>query len=201
MKSTLLTALVILSASLVPLKATALEPIAVAEDSNNQVDTTANSNDIEDPTKIFAELDTVVEGFEADEAENSVLADDVISYARQFLGRPYRHGSGGPKSFDCSGFTSYVFRNFDITLSRSSREQYSQGVSISRDDIRPGDLLFFSGRRGGKTVGHVAIATSVDENGTVNFIHAAIKGGIRHDKYPDGGYYSRRFIGARRVLD
>ena len=69
------------------------------------------------------------------------------------------------------------------------------------DDIRPGDLLFFAGRKGGKTVGHVAIATSVDENGTVNFIHASTTGGIRHDCYPDGGYYSRRFIGARRVLN
>lgn len=198
MKSTILSALVVLTASLVPLKMKAVEPVAIIDNTRDTDNVAALIADIDDPTNAFVRLD---DGSNAGTGYSSVRAEEVIDYASKFLGRPYRRGSGGPSSFDCSGFTSFVFRNFDIDLSHSSRAQYGQGVSVSRDDIRPGDLLFFAGRKGGKTVGHVAIATSVDENGTVNFIHASTTGGIRHDCYPDGGYYSRRFIGARRVLN
>ncbi len=198
MKSTILSALVVLTASLVPLKMKAVEPAAIINDTRDTDNVAALIADIDDPTNAFVRLD---DGSNAGTGYSSVRAKEVIDYASKFLGRPYRRGSGGPKAFDCSGFTSFVFRNFDISLSRSSRDQYGQGVSISRNDIQPGDLLFFAGRRGGKTVGHVAIATSVNEDGTVDFIHASSTGGIRHDRYPDGGYYSQRFIGARRVLN
>lgn len=198
MKSTILSALVVLTASLVPLKMKAVEPAAIINDTRDTDNVAALFADIDDPTNAFVRLD---DSSNAGTGYSSVRAEEVIDYASKFLGRPYRRGSGGPKAFDCSGFTSFVFRNFDISLSRSSRDQYGQGVSISRNDIQPGDLLFFAGRRGGKTVGHVAIATSVNEDGTVDFIHASTTGGIRHDRYPDGGYYSQRFIGARRVLN
>ena len=83
-----------------------------------------------------------------------------------------------------------------------SSAQYTQGIGVPIGEIRPGDLLFFGGRRSGKArVGHVGMAVDVDESGTVTFIHAATSGGIRYDRYPDGGYYSNRFIGARRVLE
>lgn len=128
------------------------------------------------------------------------LADEIIDFANSFLGRPYRRGAKGPKAFDCSGFTSYVFRQFNTRLGASSRAQYLQGEAVETEDVRPGDLLFFSGRRAGKTVGHVGIAVKVDENGNISFIHAANSGGIRIDRVQDGGYYSRRYIGARRVI-
>lgn len=127
-------------------------------------------------------------------------AFEVIDYAKEFLGVPYRRGSKGPKAFDCSGFTSYIFRRFDIKLGASSRSQYLDGTHIDTNEIKPGDLLFFSGRRGGKSVGHVGIAVDVAPDGHIVFIHAATSGGIRYDNYPDGGYYSKRFIGARRVF-
>ena len=167
----------------------------------NETDNIENLvSNIDDPTTAFLSLDTETGISSPMSATSEILAGDIIDYASKFLGRPYRSGAKGPSAFDCSGFTSFVFRNFDISLSPSSRDQYRQGESISRDEIQPGDLLFFSGRRGGKTVGHVAMAVSVDDNGTVRFIHASNRGGIRHDVYPDGGYYSQRYIGARRVL-
>ena len=129
------------------------------------------------------------------------LASHIIDYATQYLGKPYRHGAKGPYAFDCSGFTSFIFKEYGIELSASSRTQFTQGEKISFDEIKPGDLLFFGGRAGGKTVGHVALAVEVNDNGTVTFIHAANKGGIRYDTYPDGGYYSRRYLGARRVIE
>lgn len=128
------------------------------------------------------------------------LADNIITFANSFLGKPYRRGAKGPKAFDCSGFTSFVFREFNTKLAASSRTQFLQGESVDTEDVRPGDLLFFSGRRAGKTVGHVGIAIDIDDNGIISFIHAAHSGGIRIDKVQDGGYYSRRYIGARRVL-
>lgn len=133
------------------------------------------------------------------EWESITKGNDIVDYARNFLGRPYRRGSKGPKAFDCSGFTSYVFRNFDLHLGASSRDQYRQGIQVKKEDLQPGDLLFFSGSRKSGTVGHVGIVSEVNPDGSVNFIHAACKGGIRFDRYPDGGYYSSRYIGARRV--
>lgn len=132
---------------------------------------------------------------------NDELAHHIIKYASQYLGKPYRYGARGPSAFDCSGFTSYVFRKYGINLSTSSSAQYTQGRKIRTDEVRPGDLLFFGGRSGNKSVGHVALAVDVDKNGTIKFIHAAIRGGIRYDRYPDGGYYSKRYIGARRVIE
>lgn len=127
-------------------------------------------------------------------------AQAIIDYAAKYLGRPYRSGAKGPSAFDCSGFTSYVFKNYGIALSPSSRAQATQGEKIALEQVRPGDLLFFGGRRGGSTVGHVALAVDVDDNGTITFIHASNSKGITYDRYPDGGYYSKRYIGARRVL-
>lgn len=128
------------------------------------------------------------------------LENDIVEYARTFIGTRYRRGAKGPSSFDCSGFTSYVFKNFDLRLGASSRIQATQGEPIPVADARPGDLVFFSGRRSGSTVGHVGIVVSVNDNGTVNFIHAATSRGVRIDSYPDGGYYSRRFHSIRRVI-
>ncbi len=161
-------------------------------------------NNIADPTNAFLSLDfeaatELGEKF-ATHPTNTVLAGQIIDYATRYLGKPYRSGAKGPNAFDCSGFTSFVFNNFNISLSPSSSAQYTQGERITTADIQPGDLLFFAGSRGGKSVGHVAMAVSVSENGTVKFIHASHNGGIRHDVYPDGGYYSQRYLGARRVI-
>lgn len=135
------------------------------------------------------------------ETHQDKLAQHIIDYATQYLGRPYRSGAKGPKAFDCSGFTSYIFKEYGIELNPSSRTQATQGTEIELDQVQPGDLLFFGGRAGVKTVGHVAIAVEVDDNGTIKFIHAANRGGIRYDNYPDGGYYSKRYLGARRVIE
>lgn len=151
----------------------------------------------EDPTTAFINLDNS----ELYSPGNDELTGEIIDYATKHLGRPYRSGAKGPSAFDCSGFTSYVFKKFDIALSPSSRTQYTQGRKISLDEVRPGDLLFFAGRRGGKTVGHVGMAVDVNEDGSIKFIHAATSKGITYGKYPDNGYYSKRYIGARRVID
>ena len=133
----------------------------------------------------------------------SVIAETLTEFAAPFLGRRYVWGATGPKNFDCSGFTSYVFRNQGIELPRTSRMQYTQGEKVDRSDLKAGDLMFFSSPRSGKgTVGHVGIVVSVDEEtNAVTFIHASTKKGITYQKFPDGGYYSRNYIGAKRVIE
>ncbi len=129
----------------------------------------------------------------------STVASDLINAAKHLIGSRYRSGSSGPKAFDCSGFTSYVFNLMGIRLKRSSREQSTQGELV--DDIRellPGDLVFF-GR--GKRVNHVGIVTSVDsEQGIFQFIHSSTSRGVRIDSYPEDDYWNRHFISGRRIL-
>nr|WP_303643252.1 C40 family peptidase [uncultured Duncaniella sp.] len=118
------------------------------------------------------------------------------------LGTRYRLGATGPNQFDCSGFIGYVFRNFGFNLNRDSRSQYLQGEHIDKGEIKPGDLLFFSSRSSGKgRVGHVAMVVDVNNDGSCRFIHASSsKRGVVYQNFPDNGYYSRHFIGAKRII-
>lgn len=135
-------------------------------------------------------------------AEEDEVARQLTEYASTLLGRKYVWGATGPKSFDCSGFTSYVFRNSaGIELPRTSRMQFTRGTKVDRSDLQAGDLMFFSSPRTSKgVVGHVGIVTGVNDDGSVTFIHASTKKGITYQKFPDGGYFSRAYIGAKRVL-
>ena len=92
--------------------------------------------------------------------EDSVTGHDIVEKAKEFLGVPYRYGSMNPKrGFDCSGFTSYVFKALDIDLTRSSRTQIKDGVRIrDRRDLQAGDLVFFTGTYdSGTPVSHCGI--------------------------------------------
>ena len=126
--------------------------------------------------------------------------DAIVSTAMQYIGARYRLGKTGPNQFDCSGFTSYVYKQEDIDLTRTSRSQFSEGIAIHDVcDLQKGDLVFFGGRRSPGRVGHVGIVTDVDaENGTFEFIHASHRG-VVVDK-SNTAYYSQRYLGARRIL-
>lgn len=133
------------------------------------------------------------------EALFSVTGDDILSSAMRYIGTPYRMGSTGPSSFDCSGFTSYVYRQMNINLNRTSRAQYTQGVAVSKDELRPGDLVFFGSPRSGAGVGHVGIVYEVEDDGDFKFVHASCKRGVTVSSINDG-YYARKYRGARRIL-
>lgn len=126
----------------------------------------------------------------------------ITDYAEGFLGRRYRLGASGPSQFDCSGFVGFVFRKFGYNLSRDSRSQFLQGEKVDQSDLRPGDLLFFSSRSSGKgRVGHVAIVVDVNPDGSCRFIHASSsKRGVVYQNFPDNGYFSKHFIGAKRIV-
>lgn len=149
-------------------------------------------------------LDLPADDSQNDDAEASLreITDNLTKFASQFIGRRYVWGSTGPKTFDCSGFISYIFRNAGVTLNRTSRMQYAQGEPVKTSELRPGDLMFFSSPRSGKgRVGHVAMVVEVDDGGeSLTFIHAASSKGVSYQRFPDGGYYSRNYIGAKRVI-
>ena len=129
------------------------------------------------------------------------IVDNLLKYAFKFKGRPYRSGSKGPSSFDCSGFTCYVFKKLSMTLNASSASQYRQGKSVTRDELKPGDLVFFKGRNTTTSrVGHVGLVSEVLPNGSFKFIHASCSKGICEESI-NSTYYSKRYIGARRVID
>ncbi len=111
---------------------------------------------------------------EISETDNGELINQLKDFASKYLGTRYRRGSSGPKAFDCSGFIGFVFKNFGFNLSRSSSTQYHKGEKVEKDDLRPGDLMFFSGRGGNKSrVGHVAMVVDVNPDGSCTFIHAS----------------------------
>ena len=138
----------------------------------------------------------------AEETESAnPLLSEITDYAAGFLGTRYRLGASGPSRFDCSGFTSYVFKKFGVALNRDSRSQFLQGEAVEASELRPGDLLFFSSRSSGRgRVGHVAMVVDVNPDGSCTFIHASTKKGVTYQRFPDGGYYQRNYLGAKRII-
>ncbi|MBI5790516.1 MAG: C40 family peptidase [Rhodocyclales bacterium] len=124
----------------------------------------------------------------------TATAQDAIDQAMDLLGIRYRRGGSSPEAgFDCSGFVSHVFREgLGLVLPRSSREMSKTGEVIHRDELKPGDLVFFNTMR--NAFSHVGIYL-----GDNQFVHAPRSGGrVRIEDLRDG-YWTKRFNGARRV--
>ena len=139
--------------------------------------------------------------FEGLSKESVALISDLIDEAKTHLGKRYVYGSKGPNTFDCSGFTSYVYKQFGYNISSSSKAQYTIGEPVTRQHLRTGDLVFFTSPRSGKAVGHVGIVVSADnEKGTFTFIHASVSKGIRFNESTET-YYAKRYIGAKRIIN
>lgn len=138
------------------------------------------------------------EGIAGLSAESSKMIGDLLNEAQKHIGKKYVHGTHGPNTFDCSGFTSYVYKQFGYNISPGSRIQYTQGTPVARNDLRKGDLVFFTSRSSGKNVGHVGIVWEADnEKGTFKFIHASVRG-VKISDFE--GYYVPRYVGAKRII-
>ena len=111
----------------------------------------------------------------------------VVGIAMQYLGTPYRWGGASPAGFDCSGFTMYVFAQIGVSLPHYTGSQWGMGTPVSRDQLQPGDLVFFNG------LGHVGIYV-----GGGSFIHSPHTGDVVKISSMSG-WYSSTFIGGRRL--
>lgn len=129
------------------------------------------------------------------------VADEIIREAGRHLGKPYQYGGNGPKSFDCTGFTCYVYQKSGYTLSRNSADQAHDGREVKGgyDKYQKGDLVIFGGRTNKKNPGHVGIFIATDSLGkSFTFIHAS-NSGVTISRI-DEPYYAQRFLGVRRIL-
>lgn len=112
--------------------------------------------------------------------------------ASTLLGRPYHYGGSGPRAFDCSGLVYYSYARAGVRLPRSTAGQKRYTRPVARDDLRRGDLLFFT--QEGRAYSHVGIYL-----GHGRFVHAPSTGKrVRIDRLWDP-YWLRHFLGARRV--
>ncbi len=134
---------------------------------------------------------------------NKVLADSLISFAKQHQGTKYCYGSCTPKSgFDCSGFVFYVFDHFNIKVPRASLDYEKQGRKVKLDSARKGDIIVFTGTKPkNRKPGHVGIVIS-ESGEELKFIHSSSgkkANGIVITNYATSPYYQSRFIKVVRI--
>ncbi|MGK0467526.1 C40 family peptidase [Clostridium sp.] len=118
---------------------------------------------------------------------------NLISYAYNFIGIPYVWGGEGPRFFDCSGFTMYVYKKFGVDLPHYTGSQIGKGISVSRNDLKQGDLIFFNTNG---TASHVGIYV-----GDGDFIHASSGSNKVTVSNLSQSYYNTRFASARRIFN
>ena len=124
-------------------------------------------------------------------SSSSSIGDKLVSLAKSKLGCKYVWGATGPNTFDCSGLTSWCYKQVGITIPRTSLAQSKGGKSVSKSNLQPGDLLFW--KTTSAEVGHVGIYV-----GNNQFIHAPNKSKpVKYDSLSNS-YYSSRFVRARR---
>ncbi|TCO77374.1 C40 family peptidase [Marinisporobacter balticus] len=123
---------------------------------------------------------------------------EIVDFAKKYLGVPYKLSANGPDSFDCSGFTSYVYENFGIKLPRRSSDQGKVGKKISKNNLRKGDLVFFDTK--GKNNGKISHAGIYIEDG--EFIHASSGKKTRKVIISNlnKGYFNDKYVTARRIF-
>ena len=121
---------------------------------------------------------------------DAAKAAQVVAIAMQYLGVPYKWGGASPETgFDCSGLTMYVFAQVGVSLPHYAAAQYRMGVPVPKDQLQPGDLVFF------RALGHMGMYI-----GGGNFIHAPRTGDVVKISPLSDPYYVRTWVGARRVL-
>ena len=127
---------------------------------------------------------------------SSTIGGQIADFAMEYLNCPYVYGASGPSSFDCSGFTMFVYDNFGVDLSHSATAQSRVGTPIEKSDLEPGDLVFFTDYETGYGIGHCGIYI-----GNGNFIHASSGTGycVKITTLLSGSYYNR-YETERRIL-
>lgn len=123
--------------------------------------------------------------------------DLLLKQAKSYLGTPYRYGGTTRKGIDCSAFVQSSYSVLDINLKRVSSAQALQGINITLDEIKQGDLLFFA--QSGNRISHVAIVERVNNLGAIFFIHASSSKGVIITSLDDE-YWSKKYKKAVRVV-
>ncbi len=130
------------------------------------------------------------------------LPDDFLSFAKSLTGTPYLYGSTDPaRGFDCSGFISYVFNHFKYTVPRSSVDFTHFGREVPEAEVKPGDLILFTGTDSTiRVVGHMGIVAENDGKGKLSFIHSTSGKAYGVTTTTLNNYYRGRFVKFIRVF-
>lgn len=163
--------------------------------SNKKVEKTENKTTSRSATTVRKENQTQKENVKEEQTTTVVSGkgSTVVETAKKYIGSKYVYGASGPNSFDCSGFTSYVFRLHGVNLNRTAKGQYSNGTAVARNNLQPGDLVMFGPSVSG--INHVGIYI-----GGGKIVHAANPSrGVTIDSITSG-YYNKNYVGARRVI-
>ena len=132
---------------------------------------------------------------EIDLSSQASKGQEIANYALQFVGYPYVYGGSSPKGFDCSGLTSYVYAQYGYSINRTASNQLSNGVSVEKSQLQPGDLVFFRQNGSTKAASHVGIYI-----GNNQYVHASTPGvGVIISDLNDP-YISSGYVGARRIV-
>jgi len=131
-----------------------------------------------------------------------VSPDSLVKFAQTLTGIKYKYGSAiKEQGFDCSGFISYVFNHFNISVPRSSIDFTNAGTTVSLNKSRKGDLILFTGSDAGShIVGHMGIITE-NNNGTIRFIHSASGNAKGVMVSGMSNYFSSHFVKVIRVFN
>ena len=133
----------------------------------------------------------VAEEVEVINTSSSSSRNDIVENAKQHLGTPYVWAGSTPNGFDCSGFTSYVMKDFGKELSRRSEDQYNQGKKVKEKNVQKGDLIFFSN---GSGISHVGIVIS-EKGQPIEMIHASSSKGVIVTNIESSEYWMKRLHG------
>jgi cell wall-associated NlpC family hydrolase len=126
-------------------------------------------------------------------------ADNLIKFAKTFLGVPYRYGGTTPSGFDCSGFIYYIMGNFGFSRTRTSYGLAEMGKIVKLSDARPGDLIFFKGRNlNSSQVGHVGLVSEVTDEG-IFVLHASTSRGVVLENFSSSRYLIPRYLKVKRL--
>ena len=143
---------------------------------------------------VSAEYVTQVDPSEAVTASSK--GQEIAEYAVGFVGCPYVYGGNGPRGFDCSGFTKYIYSQFGYSINRTASSQLDNGAAVSRGELQPGDLVMFKkSGTGGSRASHVGIYI-----GNGQFVHASTsRVGVIISSMSEA-YYTSGFVGGRRIV-
>jgi len=121
----------------------------------------------------------------------------MVAEAMTYLGTPYKYAGKRPEEgFDCSGFANFIYNQYGFKTAGPSHELALMGVPKDRQQLQPGDLVFFGNE---ERISHVGIVTA-GANGRIGFIHSSTSGGIRTDEVSGNEYWEKRYLFGRDLI-
>ena len=124
----------------------------------------------------------------------SATGAQIVAEAKKYLGTPYVYGGASPSGFDCSGFVYYVLKQLGYAPYRTPADQYSMGTYVSKENLQPGDVVFFAGTGSTSAISHVGIYV-----GNGQFIHSPNSRSTVSYADLTSGYWAQHYYGARRM--